>query len=192
MNACLSRRQFLAASAAFAAAPAAIGSSLPAVREFRRGGMVYRRLGRTDMERVAALVRLAHRPRIQDPGQARSRAERRRPSAPRSPTGPRLRPGRQHGRHLREQRPVGTRRPGRENRAGTKYLSRFAASFRCSLARTSTARPSFTDTSTSTGSTLAPGRPSRARTLKIGTCCARPRRPESCARLASRPTAKRS
>ena len=50
MNACLSRRQFLAASAAFAAAPAAVGARLPAVREYRRGGMVYRRLGRTDMD----------------------------------------------------------------------------------------------------------------------------------------------
>ena len=49
MNACLSRRQFLAASAAFAAAPTALGAKLPPVRQFRRGGMVYRQLGRTEM-----------------------------------------------------------------------------------------------------------------------------------------------
>ena len=49
MSACLSRRHFLAASAVFAAAPSGFAGALPAVREFRRGGMVYRRLGRTDM-----------------------------------------------------------------------------------------------------------------------------------------------
>jgi aryl-alcohol dehydrogenase-like predicted oxidoreductase len=49
MKPCLSRRQFLAASAGFAAAQAGLANGLPPVHEFRRGGMVYRQLGRSDL-----------------------------------------------------------------------------------------------------------------------------------------------
>lgn len=44
----ISRRTFLAAAAGAGAAPSP-AESVPAVQEFRRGGMVYRRLGQTDL-----------------------------------------------------------------------------------------------------------------------------------------------
>jgi aryl-alcohol dehydrogenase-like predicted oxidoreductase len=46
---CLSRRKFLAAAAGHVAAGAALANSLTPVEEYRRGGMVYRRLGGTDL-----------------------------------------------------------------------------------------------------------------------------------------------
>lgn len=49
MKTCLSRRGFLAASAAMAVAPALPREAIKPVREFRRGGMVYRQLGNSDL-----------------------------------------------------------------------------------------------------------------------------------------------
>jgi aryl-alcohol dehydrogenase-like predicted oxidoreductase len=46
---CLSRRAFLSVAAAMATAPASLALPKPAIQEFRRGGMVYRRLGQTDL-----------------------------------------------------------------------------------------------------------------------------------------------
>lgn len=49
MKPCLSRRKFLAASAAMAMAPRLPGAAIEPVKEFRRGGMVYRQLGKSDL-----------------------------------------------------------------------------------------------------------------------------------------------
>lgn len=49
MKTCLSRRGFLAASAAMAVAPTLQGAAIKPVREFSRGGMVYRQLGSSDL-----------------------------------------------------------------------------------------------------------------------------------------------
>ena len=47
---CLSRRSFLAVAAGQAAARSAVAGDIAPVKEFRRGGMVYRQLGASDLD----------------------------------------------------------------------------------------------------------------------------------------------
>lgn len=74
MNGCLSRREFLGRSSAavlaggLGAAPARQSGSAEPIQQFRRGGMLYRRLGRTDLH-VSALAFGSHTdPAFKRPG----------------------------------------------------------------------------------------------------------------------------